>query len=115
MKLHTVMIILRDDDISPLAQIDERQVDRVSSCPNDFDCAVIGRQHMVCIAQKRHRDTVPSGCLLRYACHRAGIRINSLPSSCKTPSMLPVVDHQLCHAAVNADIFARDESCLLRA
>ena len=29
----------------------------------------------VCIALERHRDTVPSGCLLRYACHRAGVRI----------------------------------------
>ena len=31
----------------------------------------------------------------------------------KRPSMISVIDHLLCHAAVNADVFARDKARLL--
>ena len=51
-------VVLRDHDVSPLAEVDQRNVHCVSASPDNTDLAIIRVQNVIRVTQQHHGDTV---------------------------------------------------------
>ena len=69
-------VILRDDNIAPLAEVDQRDIHRVRTSPDYLYLAVIRGQHMIRVAKQHHGDVIFLRHPLGDPRHRAGIRVN---------------------------------------